>query len=99
MLVHLLKLHGMPDSPMAHDWRADVAASQQEALQRYSPSMHDRIDLARLYAEALAQVEEGEEPLPLPLECPFSVADLVRDKRPALESILNAASGVNRHAG
>lgn len=93
MLVQLLKLHGMPESPMVGDWRADAIAGQQEVVQRFTPSMREKIDLARLYAEALAQVEEGEEPLPLPLDCPYSLDDLLRDQRAGLEAILNAASG------
>lgn len=96
MLVHLLKLHGLPDSLMVNDWRADVVSTQQEVAQRFSPSMREKIDVAALYAEALAQVEDSEEPLPLPLDCPYSLDDLLRDKRPGLEAMLSAAAGTGR---
>jgi hypothetical protein len=96
MLVHLLQLRGWPDSLSANHWRVELVAFQKDAARRFAPSMRQRIDLARLYADALEQLEplqgEGAAPLPWPAECPFTLDQLLHDKRAALEEQLRAAS-------
>jgi hypothetical protein len=96
MLAHLLKAHGWTGSPSANHWRGEIAAFQQDALQRFAPSMRQRIDLARLYADAQEQLEsieyDGAAPLPWPADCPFTLDQLLHDKRVALEQRLRAAS-------
>ena len=89
MLVHLVKLQGWPESPSVSHWRQEVVAFQQDADRRFAPSMRRRIDLGRLYRGALAQLEDvtddGIAPLPWPAECPFSLEQLLRERRAALE--------------
>jgi hypothetical protein len=96
MLVHLLKLRGWPESPSANHWRIECVAVQKDAARRFAPSMRQRINLPRLYADALEQFDgiqyEGSAPLPWPADCPFVLDQLLRDKRAALEECLQAAS-------
>ncbi len=96
MLAHLLKVRGWPDSPPVNHWRGEIVAFQKDALQRFAPSMRQRIDLARLYADALEQLEplqhDGAAPLPWPADCPFTLDQLLRSKRSVLEEQLRAAS-------
>jgi len=96
MLVHLLKVCGWPDSPSAGHWRGNLVAFQKDAARRFAPSMRQRIDLARLYSDALEQLEpvqyDGTAPLPWPVECPFTLDQLLHDKRAALEECLRAAA-------
>jgi len=96
MLVHLLKLSGWPDSPSANHWRGELVGFQKDALQRFGPSMRQRIDLARLYADALEQLDpiqyDCTAPLPWPADCPFTLDQLLRGKRTVLEQQLRAAS-------
>ena len=58
--------------------------------------MRQRIDLARLYADAQEQLEpvhyDGIAPLPWPVDCPFTLDQLLNDKRAALEERLRVAS-------
>ena len=96
MLAHLLKVQGWPDSSSTNHWRGEIVTFQKDAAQRFAPSMRQRIDLARLYADAQEQLEpvqyEGRAPLPWPTACPFSLDQLLHDKRAALEERLRAAS-------
>ena len=96
MLAHLLKVRGWPDSTPVNHWRGEIVAFQQNALQRFAPSMRQRIDLGRLYADALEQLEpwqhDATAPLPWPADCPFTLDQLLRGKRRALEEQLSAAS-------
>jgi hypothetical protein len=89
MLVHLLKLRGWPDSPSANRWRVELVTLQKDAARRFAPSMRQRIDLGRLYADALEQLEplqhDGTAPLAWPANCPFTLEQLLRGKRSALE--------------
>jgi hypothetical protein len=96
LLTHLLKVCGWPDSPSASHWRSEIVVFQKDALQRFAPSMRQRIDLARLYADALEQLEpahyDGAAPLPWPAECPFTLDQLLHDKWATLEEAIRAAS-------
>jgi hypothetical protein len=96
MLARLLIVRGWPDGPPVDHWRGETAAFQKDALRRFAPSMRQRIDLDRLYADALGQLEplqdDGAAPLPWPGACPFTLDQLLRDERTALEDHLRAAS-------
>ena len=96
MLVRLLKLSGWPDALSANHWRVELVAFQKDAARRFAPSMRQRIDLARLYADAQEQLEslqdDGTAPQPWPADCPFTLDQLLRDKRAALEERLRDAS-------
>jgi hypothetical protein len=89
VLVYLLKVHGWPDHASARHWRAEIAAFQAEAAQRFAPSMRQRIDLDQLYARALKQLrvaDYGRPPLPWPTDCLLTVDQLLDDDVAALEA-------------
>ena len=96
MLVQLLKIHGWPNSLARVDWRVEVAAFQQNVARRFAPSMRQRIDVPRLYADALEQLDgaeyDGMVPRPWPTVCPFTLDELLNDRRAALEEHLDAAA-------
>ena len=80
-LVHLLKLSGAPGHPSAGHWRVEVLASLAGARRRYAPSMEQRIDVQALYEEALRQAgaalaDTAVQPA-WPVDCPFTMADLL----------------------
>ena len=89
MLVHLLKVHGWPDSPSANHWRGEIVSFQSDAAQRFAPSMRRRIDLRQLYGKAIEQLEaatyDGAAPRAWPGDCPFTLDQLLSDKRADLE--------------
>lgn len=92
MLVHLLNLHGWPDSPSVDHWRAVISSLQKHAPQRLEPSMQQRIDIAKLRADAAEQLEgvhcDNVAARPPPAACPFTLDALFGEKRSALEQAL-----------
>jgi hypothetical protein len=58
--------------------------------------MRQRVDVERLYAEAREQLAgaeyDGVAPRPWPLECPFTLDQLLNERRMVLEDILGAAA-------
>ncbi len=94
MLVALLKVHGWPDSASVVHWRDEIGNFQAEADQRYVPSMRQRIDLACLYDRAKRQLADmtydGRQPVPWPDANPFTLDQLLAERRPALEGVLTA---------
>ncbi|WP_428484521.1 DUF29 domain-containing protein [Rhodopila sp.] len=93
MLVHLLKLHGWPNSQSVQHWRMELGSFQKNAARRFTPSMRQRIDLTKLYRDALEQLDgvycDSLAPRPWPIECPFALDDLLTKPRAVLEGLLN----------
>ena len=94
MLVNLLRVHLSPDSQTLGHWDGEMVAFQRNAARRFAPSMRQRIDLTKLYADAVDEIEasgyRGTSPITLPPICPFALDELLRDKWDALEARLNA---------
>ncbi len=83
ILVHLLKLHGWPDSVSANHWQQEVMAFQADAEQRFAPSMRQLIDVDALYLKAIRQVRVAEtggvSPRAWPEACPVGLDALLND--------------------
>ena len=96
VLLHLLKVHGWPKSPARNHWLGAITGFQQEAADRFTPSMRQRIDVPRLYENALARSRglemDGTAPLPFPAACPFTLDQLLGNEREALLERLHAAA-------
>ena len=92
MFVHLLKIRGWPDSESVPHWRSEVVGFQTNMRRRFAPSMRQRIDLDRIYADALEQLDgtkyDGMAPVTLPTVCPFTLTQMLNDKRAALEAMI-----------
>lgn len=81
-LRHMLKAVAWPLSRDAPGWRADAIDFRRQARRRFAPSMRQKIDVADLYADALAAVPEtidGQPPLPMPQVCPVTLDELLGD--------------------
>jgi len=93
MLVHLLKVHGWPNSLSVRHWRTEIGSFQKNAARRFAPSMRQRIDLPKLYADAIEQLEgvdyDDIAPRAWPAECPFTLDDLLTERRATLEERLD----------
>ena len=70
-LIHMLKAEAWPLSPAAPGWRAESVRFRGDAADRFSPSMRQRISLARLYRRALKAMPETQDGL-APLRFPSS---------------------------
>jgi Domain of unknown function DUF29 len=95
ILVYLLNIHGWPDSPSVQYWRAELGSFQKNASRRFSPSMRQRLDLTKLYSDAPEQLDgieyDGIAPRVWPVLCPFTLDDLLNERRTILEGRLNAS--------
>jgi Domain of unknown function DUF29 len=94
MLLHLLKLASWPDNSAVRQWREEVAGFQAEAVQRFAPSMRQRIDLDRLHPLALKQLQAadyGPRPPAWPVTCPFTLDQLLNDDVAGMERHMTAA--------
>jgi hypothetical protein len=98
MLIHLLKAAYSPaDRPKA-GWLAEIGLHHAEALDHYSPSMHAKIDLDRLWQQALtyagrALSDHGAPGLPSGLTCPFTLDDLLAEEFDVDAAVARLASG------
>ena len=81
-LLHYLKAECWPLSQSAPAWRADAPLFRRQARHCFTPSMRQRIDLAGLYADALAGLPEtmdNQAPLPASEPCPFTLDELLAE--------------------
>lgn len=79
-LRHMLKAEAWPLSRDVPSWRADAVDFRRHARRRFVPSMQQKIDMASLYADALAAIPDtidGQPPLPLSAECPVTLDELL----------------------
>jgi hypothetical protein len=81
-LRHMLKAEAWPLSRDAPTWRADAIDFRRQARDAFGPSMRQKIDVADLYADALAAMPDtidGQPSLQVPTECPVTLDDLLGD--------------------
>ncbi len=79
-LLHDLKAEAWPLSSSVPHWRSEAKVARVNAVDAYAPSMRQRIDLAKLYAQALRvmpQTIDSLPPLPLPDRCPVTLDELL----------------------
>lgn len=91
ILTHFLKIHGWPESLSVRHWWSEIAAFQANMRRRFAPSMRQRIDLANIYTDAIETLEpeqfDGQAPRPWPDTCPFTLDQLLTERRAGLEAI------------
>jgi hypothetical protein len=81
-LVYMLKARGWPDARDAENWRADARGFRAQAANRFAPSMRQRLDVDRLYRQALRALPptmDGQAPQRLPADCPATLDELLSD--------------------
>jgi hypothetical protein len=81
-LLYDLKAEAWPLSREVSHWRAEARGQPGEARERFTASMRQRIDVAKLYREALHRMPEsidGTPPLPLPEVCPVALDEMLAE--------------------
>ena len=79
-LMHDLKAEAWPLARGVEHWRAEARGHRDDARRHFSPSMAQRIDMAKLYRQALRRMPEtmdGTHPLPVPATCPVTLAEML----------------------
>ena len=81
-MLHGLKAEAWPLSQDAPHWRGEARRFRADAARRFAPSMRRKLDLARLYRDALRampEVSDGQPPLPVPETCPVTLDELLAE--------------------
>jgi hypothetical protein len=81
-LAHMLKAEAWPLCRDVPHWQADARRFRGDAVDRYTPSMRQRIDLARIYRRALRALPDtidDQPPLPVPEVCPVTLDELLAE--------------------
>jgi hypothetical protein len=82
-IIHRLKVIAWPPSSAVAGWQDEELHFRQDARDRYTPAMRQRIDLARIYRRALQRVPrqiDGLPPQPLPAACPWTLDELLSEE-------------------
>ena len=82
-IIHRLKVMAWPQSSAVAGWQDEELHFRQDACDRYTPAMRQRIDLARIYRRALQRVPkliDGLAPQPLPDACPWTLDELLSEE-------------------
>jgi hypothetical protein len=62
--------------------RAEARGQRADARRHYTPAMAPRIDIAKLYREALHRLPEsmdGLAPMPVPRDCPVTLEEMLAE--------------------
>jgi hypothetical protein len=81
-LIHILKARAWPNSRDVPHWQAEARVFRANAARRFTPSMRQRLDLDRIYRQALRGLPEtidGQPPLPVPDVCPATLDELLAE--------------------
>lgn len=82
-LLHDLKAEAWPLSRDAPHWRGEARRFRADAARRFVTSMRRKIDLARLYRDAVRAMPDtidGQSPLPVPATCPVTLDELLAEE-------------------
>ncbi len=105
IMLHLMKLAGEADAGAAGHWRGEIAAFRADLMDRYAPSMRQRIDPDALWREVVQRVSFDPQlvqvdPARLPESCPVALDALLatRIDVDALAAQVRDALGPERSA-
>ena len=84
-LVHSLKVRAWPYSQNVPHWRAEARAFRRDARRRLTPSMHHKIDVTRLFQDALESLPDTIDGYP---SCKKSLAVAILAKPTSLDEAL-----------
>ena len=79
-LLHILKAQAWPDSPYVAGWAAEARLYRAQARNAFSASMRQRLDLARICADALNATPasvDGQPPQAIARDCPMTPDELL----------------------
>ena len=80
-LLHMLKAQAWPGSPCVAGWAAEARLFRAQTRNAFSASMRQRLDIGRIYADALVAVPaniDGQPPQPVAPECPMTLDGLLQ---------------------
>lgn len=81
-LLQVLKADAWLLSAAVPGWEAEAVRFRLDAAEAFAPSMRQKIDVAKIYAQALRvmpRVIDGQPLLPLPDICPVTLDELLSE--------------------
>ena len=87
-MSHLLRLHLAPDDLARDHWHTGLEALLDNAADRFSPSVRQRIDLDAISAKARTRATRRAPAQPPPLTSPWTLDDLLAGDTAALLAAL-----------
>lgn len=78
-----LRCEAWPLLPYVPHWRAEARLLRDQARERWTRTMRQKISLERPYRQALRAMPDsldGQPPLPVPATCPVTLDDLVAEE-------------------
>jgi phytoene/squalene synthetase len=78
----MLKAQAWPKSLAEPGWQAEARLFRRQARKRFTEAMGQHLDVAELYADALAGLPhaiDGQPPLPVPQTCAVTLDELLAD--------------------
>ena len=82
-MLPMLKAEAWPLSRDLEHWLAEARLFRSQAANRFVPSMRQRLDMPRLYRQALhamPRLMDGLAPLPVPETCPVTLDALLSEE-------------------
>ena len=82
-ILHRLKVMAWPQSSAVAGWQDEDLRFRQDAADRFTAAMRQRIDLARIYRRALQRLPKQLDdlaPQPVPDTCPWTLDELLSDE-------------------
>jgi hypothetical protein len=79
-LLHMLKAEAWPLSTAVPHWQSEALVARTGAADAYAPSMREKINLAKIYAQALRALPEtidGVPPLPVDPVCRVTLDEML----------------------
>jgi len=81
-MTHELKIIAWPKSRDVPHWQAESRSRRDDAIDTYTPSMVQRIDVEQIYQRAkraLPETLDDVSPLPVPEHSPWTLDDLLKE--------------------
>jgi hypothetical protein len=81
-LLHALKVQAWPLASYVPQWQAEIRGQRSDARRAFTPSMRQRIDVAKLYQRAMHRMPaklDDTPPLPVPTVCPVTLDELLAE--------------------
>ena len=86
ILLHLMKLAGVEASQDAVHWRSEIVGFHSDLMDRFAPSMRQRIDMGKIWRSARERLRAADESAQrqflanLPEQCPFDIDDFIAER-------------------
>jgi hypothetical protein len=102
ILSHLTKLAVEANSQAAAHWRIEIAGFHSDMMDRYAPSMRQRIDLEDIWRSTRERlmltddVARRQRIVDLPEHCPFSIDDFIAERIDSLALLERLRAGAIR---